>query len=150
MSMSSLIVYTEETFYYEDQIHVVAKDVFMHPEITELNFYNDAGFWFGMNIDESLYSSVAFTAIVEMELKVYGHSPGFLYSRKHLEYSYSEKKILDTIDFYITETDQKGVLAVMEQIDQSRFMKNYQIAMDFHDFVGIRQFTDSVFYSKLA
>ena len=94
----------------------------MHPEISELNFYNDAGFWFGMNIEESVYSTVAFIPILEMELKVHGHTPQFLYSRKHLEYSYSEKQILDTIDFYITETDQKGILEVMEQINQSKFM----------------------------
>lgn len=150
MPMASLIVYSEETFYFDDQIRVVAKDVFMHPEISELNFYNDAGFWFGMNIEESVYSTVAFIPILEMELKVHGHTPQFLYSRKHLEYSYSEKQILDTIDFYITETDQKGILAVMEQINQSKFMKNYQIPMDFHDFMGIRQFTDSVFYSRLS
>lgn len=150
MPMASLIVYSEETFYFDDRIRVVAKDVFMHPEITELNFYNDAGFWFGMNLEESLYSPVSFTPILEMELKVHGHTPEFLYSRKNLEYSYSEKQILDTINFYITETDQKGVLAVMEQIDQSKFMKNYQISMDFHDFMGIRQFTDSVFYGRLS
>lgn len=129
---------------------MVARDVFLKPQITELNFYNDGGFWFGMNVEESLYSSGAFLPILEMELKVHGHTPKYLYSRKHLEYSYSEKKILDKIDFYITETDQNGILAVMEQINQSRFLKNYEISMNFHDFTGIRQFTDSVFYSRLA
>lgn len=148
--MPSVIVYTEEAFYFEEQIHVVAKNVFLRPEITDLNFYHEGGFWFGMNVEESLYSSGEFLPILDMELKIHGHTPKFLYSRKHLEYSYSEKQILDKIDFYITMTDRRGVLSVMEQVNQSRFLKSYEIAMDYHDFTGIRKFTDSVFYSRLA
>ena len=148
--MPSVIVYTEEAFYFEEQIHVVAKDVFLRPQMTELNFYKEGGFWFGMNVEEPIYSSGGFLPISEMELKIHGHSPKFLYSRKHLEYSYSEKQILDKIEFYITETDRKGVLSVMEQINQSRFLKNYEISMSFRDFTEIRRFTDSVFYSRLA
>ncbi|MGN0415803.1 MAG: hypothetical protein ACI4FX_09970 [Agathobacter sp.] len=148
--MPSLIVYTEETFYFEDGIHVIAKDEFMRPEMTDLNFYRDSGFWFGMSVEESLYSNGTFLPILDMELKIHGHTPKFLYSRKHLEYSYSEKQILDKIDFYITMTDRRGVLSLMEQVNQSRFLKSYEIAMDYHDFTGIRQFADSVFYSRLG
>ncbi len=150
MPMSSFIVYTEETFYFEDQIRAAAKDVFMRPEITELNFYNDAGFWFGTNVEESLYAGGTFLPILNMELKVHGHTPKFLYSRKHLEYSFSEKQILDKIDFYITETDCQGRLAVMEQINQAKFLKNYEVSINYLDFTEIRRFTDSVFYSRLS
>lgn len=148
--MPSLIVYTEETFYFEEGIHVTAKDEFMRPEMTDLNFYRDTGFWFGMSVEESLYSNGTFLPILEMELKVYGHTPKFLYSRKHLEYSYSEKQIMDTDNFYITATDRRGIVAVMEQVNGSRFLKNYELAMDFNNFTGIRQFTDSLFYSRLS
>ena len=83
-------------------------------------------------------------------MRRHGHSPKFQYSRKHLEYSYSDKRVLDTVDFYITKTERKNVLAVMEQINHSKFLKNYEVNLNFHDNISIRQFTDSIFYSMFT
>ena len=115
--MPSLMVYTEEIFYYGDHIHVVARQEFANQNVTSLAFYNEFGFWFGMEIEDSLYSSNEVEPVLACELKRYGHCPEFQYSRKHLEYSYSDKRVLDTVDFYITETERKDVLAVMEQLN---------------------------------
>ena len=148
--MPSLMVYTEECFYYRENIHVVAKQEFMNPDVTNLNFYNEFGFWFGIDIGASLYSSNDFEPILEEELRRHGHSPELQYSRKHLEYSYSDKRVLDTVDCYITKTERKNVLAVMEQINHSKFLKNYEVNSNFHDYISIRQFTDSIFYSMFT
>ena len=45
--MPSIMVYTEETFYYTDGIRVVAREEYMRPDVTELSFYRKEGFWFG-------------------------------------------------------------------------------------------------------
>ncbi len=38
--MPSIMVYTEETFYYTDGIRVVAREEYMRPDVTELSFYS--------------------------------------------------------------------------------------------------------------
>ena len=38
--MPSIMVYTEETFYYTDGIRVVAREEYMRPDVTELSFYH--------------------------------------------------------------------------------------------------------------
>lgn len=148
--MPSLMVYTEEIFYYGDHIHVVARQKFANQNVTSLAFYNEFGFWFGMEIEDSLYSSNEVEPVLACELKRYGHCPEFQYSRKHLEYSYSDKRVLDTVDFYITETERKDVLAVMEQLNHSKYLKNFEVNLKFHDFVAIRQMIDSIFYGMFA
>lgn len=35
--MPSIMVYTEETFYYTDGIRVVAREEYMRPDVTELS-----------------------------------------------------------------------------------------------------------------
>ena len=45
--MPSIMVYTEETFYYTDGIRVVAREEYMRPDVTELSFYRKEGFWIG-------------------------------------------------------------------------------------------------------
>ena len=52
--MPSIMVYTEETFYYTDGIRVVAREEYMRPDVTELSFYKKEGFWFGF---EAPYSN---------------------------------------------------------------------------------------------
>ena len=47
--MPSIMVYTEETFYYTDGIRVVAREEYMRPDVTELSFYRKEGFWFGFD-----------------------------------------------------------------------------------------------------
>lgn len=48
--MPSIMVYTEETFYYTDGIRVVAREEYMRPDVTELSFYRKEGFWFGLKL----------------------------------------------------------------------------------------------------
>lgn len=148
--MPSLMVYTEECFYFDDHIHVIARQEYMRPEITNLNFYNELGYWFGMNVRASLYENDELRPILTTELRGRGYSVEFQYSRKHLEYSCSEKGLLDSVDFYITETGEKNVLAVMEQINRSKFLKNFEVNLNFYDYCSIRQFTDSIFYSQFT
>ncbi len=38
----------------------------------------------------------------------------------------------------------------MEQINQSKHMRAWNLNLKFQDFVGIRQFTDSIFYGMFA
>lgn len=148
--MPSVMVYTEETFYYEEEIHVVAKQEYFSPNETRLNFYRDHSFWFSFDSQESIYSLQGLQAILDCKLKEYGHSPEFKYSRKKIEYSYSDKRVFDKVNFYITESNQSGILSVMEEINQSKHMKAWDLNLKFDDFTGIRQFTDSIFYGMFA
>ena len=54
--MPSIMVYTEETFYYTDGIRVVAREEYMRPDVTELSFYKKEGFWFGFEAPYSIYT----------------------------------------------------------------------------------------------
>ena len=54
--MPSIMVYTEETFYYTDGIRVVAREEYMRPDVTELSFYQKEGFWFGFEAPYSIYT----------------------------------------------------------------------------------------------
>ena len=54
--MPSIMVYTEETFYYTDGIRVVAREEYMRPDVTELSFYRKEGFWFGFEAPYSIYT----------------------------------------------------------------------------------------------
>ena len=36
--MPAIMVYTEETYYYTEGIHVIAKEEYMRPDVTNLNF----------------------------------------------------------------------------------------------------------------
>lgn len=148
--MPSVMVYTEETFYYEEEIHVVAKQECFSPNETRLNFYKDHSFWFSFDTQESIYFMQGLQALVTLKIKEYGHSPKFKYSRKRIEYSYSDKRVFDKVNFYITESNQLGILSVMEEINQSRHMKAWDLNLKFDDFTGIRQFTDSIFYGMFA
>ncbi len=148
--MPSVMVYTEETFYYEEEIYVIAKQEYFSPDETRLNFYMDRSFWFSFDTQESIYSMQGLQAIINYKLKEYGHTPDFKYSRKKIEYSYSDKRVFDKVIFYITESNQPGILSVMEEINQSRHMRAWDLPLKFDDFTGIRQFTDSVFYGMFA
>lgn len=148
--MPSIMVYTEETFYYEEGIHVIAKQEYLAQNETRLNFYMDHSFWFSFDTPESIYSLEGLQAVVAYKLKEYGHTPEFKYSRKRIEYSYSDKRVFDKVDFYITESNEQGVLSVMQQINQSKHMRAWNLNLKFQDFVGIRQFTDSIFYGMFA
>ena len=144
--MPSVMVYTEETFYYEGNIHVVAREEYMHPEVTELSFFLEEGFWFGFEAPYSIYTMQGLEALVAMKLKQYGKPSKFKYSRKKIEYSYSEKNVLDSVAFYITKSDHPGILSVMEEINHSKHLRSWNIQMDYDKFTEIRQYTDSVFY----
>ena len=104
--MPSIMVYTEETFYYTDGIRVVAREEYMRPDVTELSFYRKEGFWFGFEAPYSIYTMQGIRALIELKLRQYDCTPEFRYTRKKIEYSYSEKKILDSVIFYITKSDQ--------------------------------------------
>ena len=104
--MPSIMVYTEETFYYTDGIRVVAREEYMRPDVTELSFYQKEGFWFGFEAPYSIYSVI----------------------------------------FYITKSDQPGVLSVMEEINHSTHLCFWNMKVPYHDFGEIRKHTDAVFY----
>jgi hypothetical protein len=148
--MPSLMVYTEETFYYQEDIHVIARQDYLNPNETCLTFFKEGDFWFSFEIADSIYSMQGIRALIIFKMKERGHTPDFMYSRKRIEYDCSEKQILDTVDFYITESSQSGVLSVMEQINHSKHLKAWNVKMQFYDFTGIRQFTDSIFYSMFV
>ena len=85
-------------------------------------------------------------ALIELKLRQYDCTPEFRYTRKKIEYSYSEKKILDSVIFYITKSDQPGVLSVMEEINHSTHLCFWNMKVPYHDFEEIRKHTDAVFY----
>ncbi len=147
--MPSVMVYTEETFYYSEDIHVVAQEEYMHPDETELNFYQKDGFWFAIKAPYSIYTMQGIRALIELKLKERKNcssDPEFLYARKKIEYSYSEKQVLDSVIFYITKSNQPGILSVMEQINHSSHLCSWNLKLPYHDFIQIRQYTDKVFY----
>jgi hypothetical protein len=144
------MVYTEEEFYYEEDIHVIARQNYLNSNATCLTFYMDGDFWFSFEIEDSIYTMQGIRALLIYKMKERGHTPEFKYSRKRIEYSCSEKQILDTVDFYITESNQPGVLSVMEQINHSKHLRAWNFKTQFYDFTGIRQFTDSIFYSTFV
>lgn len=148
--MPSIMVYTEETFYYEENIHVIAKQEYFAPGETRLNFYKEHSFWFSFDTPESIYSIQGLQPLLIYKLKEHGYTPDFKYSRKRIEYSYSDKRVFDKVDFYITESNEPGVLSVMEQINHSKHMRAWNLPLKFYDFTGIRQFTDSIFYGMFA
>jgi hypothetical protein len=148
--MPSLTVYTEETFYYEDQIRVVARQDTMNGSLTSLTFYKEDMIWFLYEIQDSIYTMQGMRALLVCKMKEHGYTPDFLYSCKWIEYSCSEKEVVDTVDFYITESDQPGVLSVMEQINRSPHFKAWNLNTRFYDFTGIRQFTDAIFYGTFV
>lgn len=90
--MPSIMVYTEETFYYTDGIRVVAREEYMRPDVTELSFYRKEGFWFGFEAPYSIYTMQGIRALIELKLRQYDCTPEFRYTRKKIEYSYSEKR----------------------------------------------------------
>lgn len=147
--MPSVMVYTEETFYYSENIHVVAQEEYMRPDVTDLNFYQKDGFWFSIKAPYSIYTMQGIRALIELKLKerkTCSSNPEFLYARKKIAYSYSEKQILDSVIFYITKTNQPGILSVMEQINRSSHFCSWNLKLPYHDFLQIRQYTDTVFY----
>ena len=147
--MPSIMVYTEETFYYTENIRVVAQEEYMRPDVTNLNFYQKDGLWFSMKAPYSIYTMQGIRALIEMKLKERGNCSKtleFLYSRKKIEYSYSEKQVLDSVIFYITKSNQPGILSVMEQINHSSHLCSWNLQLPYHDFIQIRQYTDTVFY----
>lgn len=144
--MPSIMVYTEETFYYTDGIRVVAREEYMRPDVTELSFYQKEGFWFGFEAPYSIYTMQGIRALIELKFRQYDCTPEFRYTRKKIEYSYSEKKILDSVIFYITKSDQPGVLSVMEEINHSTHLCFWNMKVPYHDFGEIRKHTDAVFY----
>lgn len=144
--MPAIMVYTEETYYYTEGIHVIAKEEYMRPDVTNLNFYKKDGFWFGFEAPYSIYTMQGIRALIELKLKQYDCRPDFLYSRKKLEYSYSEKTVLDSVIFYVTKSNQPGILSVMEEINHSKHLCSWNMQAAYDDFIGIRSYTDSVFY----
>lgn len=145
--MPSIMVYTEECFYYTENIHVVAREEYMRPDVTNLSFYNQDGFWFGFEAPYSIYTMQGLRALIDLKLRQYDCSTAeFLYTRKKIEYSYSEKQVLDSIIFYITKSNQPGILSVMEQINHSSHLCSWNLQLPYQDFVQIRRYTDCVFY----
>lgn len=85
--------------------------------------------------------------MIELKLRQYDCTPEFRYTRKKIEYSYSEKKILDSVIFYITKSDQPGVLSVMEEINHSTHLCFWNMKVPYHDFgksvnIPMRYFTE--------
>lgn len=148
--MAGLMVYTEETYYFEEKIKVIVRQGVLQEREANMSFYNKDGFWFAMNVKDSIYELDGVTSLIAVKLKQHGHSPKFKYSCKHINYSCSEKQILDTVDFYITESNEPQVLSVMEQINHSPHLKAWNVNLHFSDFAGIRQFTDSIFYGMFT
>ena len=68
--MPSIMVYTEETFYYTDGIRVVAREEYMRPDVTELSFYRKEGFWFGFEAPYSIYTMQGIRALIELKLTI--------------------------------------------------------------------------------
>ena len=118
--MPSIMVYTEETFYYTDGIRVVAREEYMRPDVTELSFYQKEGFWFGFEAPYSIYTMLGIRALIELKLRQYDCTPEFRY--------------------------QPGVLSVMEKINHSTHMCFWNMKVPYHDFGEIRKHTDAVFY----
>lgn len=108
--MPSIMVYTEETFYYTDGIRVVAREEYMRPDVTELSFYRKEGFWFGFEAPYSIYTMQGIRALIELKLRQYDCTPEFRYTRKKIEYSYSEKDSRFR-DFLYHEIRSAGVLS---------------------------------------
>lgn len=106
--MPSIMVYTEETFYYTDGIRVVAREEYMRPDVTELSFYQKEGFWFGFEAPYSIYTMQGIRALIELKLRQYDCTPEFRYTRKKIEYSYSEKKDSRFRDFLYHEIRSAG------------------------------------------
>ena len=52
----------------------------------------------------------------------------------------------DSVIFYITKSDQPGVLSVMEEINHSTHLCFWNMKVPYHDFGEIRKHTDAVFY----
>jgi len=148
--MPSLMVYTDEEFYYEENIHVLVRQNYLIQNETDITFYMDGDFWFGFTVADSIYSMQGIHSLLSIKMKEHGHTPELKYSRKRIEYSYSDKSVLDTVIFFITESDQPGILSVMEQINHSRHLKAWNLEQQFYDFPAIRQFTDSIFYGMFA
>ena len=73
--MPSIMVYTEETFYYTDGIRVVAREEYMRPDVTELSFYQKEGFWFGFEAPYSIYTMQGIRALIELKLRQYDCTP---------------------------------------------------------------------------
>lgn len=144
--MPSVMVYTEETFYYTDGIRVVAREEYMRPEVTELNFYQKDGFWFGFEAPYSIYTMQGLRALIQLKLKQYDTAPELQFTRKKLEYSYSDKRVLDSVIFYVTKSDRPGVLSVMEQINHSTHLCAWNMCVPYDNFVEIRRQTDTIFY----
>lgn len=148
--MPSIRVYTEETFFYEDDIHVIVRQDYWNPNETSLTFYLRKDFWFGFVISDSIYAMQGIRALIIYKMKEHGYTPDFKYSCKRITYNYSEKKVLDRVDFYIAESDQPGILSVMEQVNNSQHMKAWNLKCKFYDFMEIRKFTDSIFYGMFS
>ena len=68
--MPSIMVYTEETFYYTDGIRVVAREEYMRPDVTELSFYQKEGFWFGFEAPYSIYTMQGIRALIELNFAI--------------------------------------------------------------------------------
>ena len=91
--MPSIMVYTEETFYYTDGIRVVAREEYMRPDVTELSFYRKEGFWFGFEAPYSIYTMQGIRALIELKLRQLRLYTGIsLYDVRKLNISYSEKE----------------------------------------------------------
>jgi hypothetical protein len=148
--MPSLTVYTEETFYYEDDVRVVAKQNCMDGNLTNVTFFKEDRVWFQVDIHDSIYTMQGIKALLVCHMKEHGYTPDFKYSRKWITYSCSEKAVVDQVDFYITETDQPGVISVIEQVNRSQHLQARNLKIHFYDFPAIRQFTDSVFYGAFV
>jgi hypothetical protein len=148
--MPSLTVYTEEIFYYQDNIHVLARQDYMNGGVTDLVFYKNEQVWFNFEVNDSIYTMQGMRALLIVKMKEHGYAPDFMYSRKRIEYSCSEKQVVDTVDFFITESDQPGILSVLEQINHSSHLKAWSLKKRFYDFLAIRQFTDSLFYGRFV
>jgi hypothetical protein len=148
--MPSLTVYTEETFYYENDIHVVAKQNCMDGNLTNITFFKENQVWFQSDLHDCIYTMQGIKALLVCRMKEHGYTPDFRYSRKWITYCCSEKAVVDQVDFFITETDQPGVISVIEQVNHSHHLKSCNLRMHFYDFPAIRQFTDSVFYGTFV
>lgn len=148
--MSSLMVYTDEDYFYEEEIHVNVRQNYLIQNESRVTFYRGGNVWFTFSVPDSIYSLHGIEAMNSCKLKEYGYTSELKYSRKRIEYSYSDKKVLDSVIFFITKSDQPGVLSVMMQVNHSKHLKAWNLEKPFEDFAAIRQFTDSIFYGLFS
>lgn len=141
--MQSLLVYTREDFYYDNNVQVILRDDRILPsQICYLDFYKDRTYLFGISLKMNIYELTDTREFISLELRKFGLLCEFRYAIKSFTYNLSTRSPFKSITFKVSG---KEICNVLYHLNNSEHIKNVFLNLNFDNSVMVRYVIDWMF-----